>query len=205
MVALIGLPRRILRRLDAFLIFSVAAGYWFMYSFWFAPNQLWCWGPRFLLPALPGLMALTGLLEKGWRRLLIVLTMVGFIINSPNLVSFYGTYYQELKDAGVTDEAQVLWNPAYVPFIHIWGSSYREIQDALNTTDIQTVVRQAGSSVGSNVESIRAFHIVAIWWWMLPAARIPRIFGAAVALVLVGLSMSMIGYAVYVTREEATD
>lgn len=200
--ALIGLPRRILRRLDAFLIFSVAAGYLFIYSSW-SMWWWWGWGPRFLLPALPGLMALTGLLEKGWRRLLIVLTLVGFIINSPNLVSFYERYYQELKDAGVTDEAQV-WNPAYVPFIHIWSSSYREIQDALNT-DVQTVVRQAGSSVSSNVESSRAFHIVAIWWWMLPAARIPRMFGAVVALTLVGLGMFMIGYAVYVTREEATD
>ena len=148
-------------------------------------------------------MALTGLLERGWRRLLIVLTLVGFIINSPNLVSFWGRYFQELKDAGITDEAQV-WNPAYAPFIHIWSSSYREIQDALNT-DVQTVVRQAGSSAGSNVESMRSLHIVAIWWWMLPAARIPRIFGAAVALVLVGLGMFMIGYAVYVTREEVTD
>ena len=175
----------------------------FVYSFWSIWWGAWCWGPRFLLPALPGLMALNGLLERGWRRLLFVLTLVGLIINSANLVSFYGRYNQELKDAGVTDEAQV-WNPADVPFIYIWGSTYREIQDALYTGDVETVVRQDGSPVGTNVESIRAFHIVAIWWWMLPA-HIPRIFGPAVALVLVGLSTSMIGYAVYVTREEATD
>jgi len=201
-ITLIGLSRRTLRNPKTLLVLSVAGCYFLMYSSWYIWWGERCWGPRLLLPVLPGLMALTGLLDRKWRPVLVSLTLVGFIASSPNLISFYQRYCQEMKDAGLTEEVQA-WSWPHVPLVGIWGSSYREIRDARGTGDIQAVVHQAGSEVPCNTQTTRAFHVVAIWWWLLPAAGIPRIFGAIVTLVLVGLSALTIAFALHVTRNEA--
>ena len=49
----------------------------------------WSWGPRHLLPILPGLVALTGVLSNGWRKVLVLSAILGFLLTAPNLVSFY--------------------------------------------------------------------------------------------------------------------
>jgi hypothetical protein len=45
----------------------------------------WSWGPRFLLPILPSLMALTGLLEGKAAKALLYLSFLGFLANPKTL------------------------------------------------------------------------------------------------------------------------
>jgi hypothetical protein len=196
-LALAGLSRRIFRRLDVLLIVSTALAYLLLYSMreW---TGGWSWGPRYLVPALPGLMALCGLLESRWRKTLILLTILGFLVNAPTLVSYYERIYQEDVLAQRVS-ATMPWSIAQAPFVRIWGSMAREMKDAQHT-NVSSLVRQAGQPENSP-ESWRTLRIVAVWWWMLPAAGIPRPFGAAIAALIASMGLILIGWALFNTRE----
>ncbi len=189
-IALVALPGAIFKRGESALLVGVAGAYLAEHSVWLFWAGGWSWGPRLLLPALPGLMALTGLLERRWRWLLVALSAAGFIINSPNLVSFYERYYQEALAAKVSERAQE-WSLSSAPLFQIWGAAWRETVDAYQNADqVGAFVHQAGNApLATSVESSRTLRIVDLWWWMLPAVGIPRAAGAAVslALLLIGL------------------
>ena len=102
---------------------AVAGAYLAEHSVWTFWAGGWSWGPRLLLPALPGLMALAGLVERRRRWLLVALSVTGLIINSPNLVSFYARYYQEALAAKVSARAQ-LWSFGSAPLFQIWGAAF---------------------------------------------------------------------------------
>ncbi len=173
------------RRWESALILAVAGAYLAEHSIWTFWAGGWSWGPRLLLPALPGLMALAGLLQRRRRWLLVALSVAGFIINSPNLVSFYARYYQEAAAAKVSVRAQE-WSLSSAPLFRMWGAAWRETEDAYRNADqVGTFMRQAGTApLATRVESSRTLRIVNLWWWMLPAVRIPRAAGAAVSLAL---------------------
>lgn len=189
-------PAAIFKRWEGALILAVAGAYLAEHSVWGYWEEPWSWGPRLLLPGLPGLMAFTALLERRWRWLLVALTIAGFIVNAPTLISFYERYYQEAAAAKISDEARV-WNPRYAPLLRIWGAAWRETADAYHDADqVGTFVHQAGNvPLASNVESSRALRIVNLWWWMLPAVRVPRIAGAAVSLALLIIGLWLIARA----------
>ena len=192
-IALVAVPSAIFKRWEGALTLAVAGAYLAEHSIWIFWAGGWSWGPRLLLPALPGLMALTGLVERRWRWLLIALTIAGFIVNAPTLMSFYERYYQETAAAKISDQARV-WNPRYAPLLRIWGAARRETVDAYQNADqVGAFVHQAGNApLATSIEGSRTLRIVNLWWWMLPAVGIPRAAGAAVslALLIIGLWLS---------------
>jgi hypothetical protein len=184
LIALAELRWRIFRRLDSALIVTVAVAYLAEHTVWMHWEGGWSWGPRLMLPAIPGLMALTALLEKRRRALLAALTVVGITVSAPTMVSFYERYYQEANAANISPQAR-MWNPRYAVILRVWGAASRESADAYrNAGQISTFVHQAGTTSAATVNDSRALRVVNLWWWMLPAVGIPRAAGAAVSLLL---------------------
>jgi hypothetical protein len=184
-IALAAVPAAVFKRWEGALVVAVAGAYLAEYATWGYWQESWSRGPRLLLPAMPGLLALTALLERRRQWLLIALTIAGFIVNAPTLVSFYQRYYQEAAAAGISDAARV-WNPRYAPMLRVWGATWRETADAYRNADqVGAFVHQAGTApLATSVGSSRTLRIVNLWWWMLPAVGIPRAAGAAVSLAL---------------------
>ncbi|HVB82197.1 MAG TPA: hypothetical protein VNE82_19875 [Candidatus Binataceae bacterium] len=195
-IALVAVPGAIFKRWEGALIVAVAGAYLAEHSIWLFWAGGWSWGPRLLLPALPGLMALTGLVERRGRRLLIALTIAGFIVNSPTLISFYQRYYQEAAAEHIGPAAR-MWNPRYAPLFRIWGAAWRETADAYRSADqVGAFVHQAGNApLAASVESSRTLRIVNLWWWMLPVLGIPRAAGAAVSFALLLMGLWLIAHA----------
>ncbi|PSO98660.1 MAG: hypothetical protein BRC51_14600 [Cyanobacteria bacterium SW_12_48_29] len=177
--------------LEALTIITVFLGLLLIYSgAWWAGG--WAWGPRYLLPALPGLFALTALLKKHWRNVLIALTVIGFIVNAPTMVSFYQRYYVEMNEQKISREAS-LWSLEHAPFRHSWYTASGQIRDALNS-NLKDVVDSAGKPEKRG-ETLR---IVSVWWWMLPAVGIPLWVGGLLALLLVGAGIGIISAGAFV-------
>ena len=169
---------------DAIAVVGIFSGFWILHSFWEFGG--WSWGPRFLVPALPGLMAVTGLLDARGRRWLIGFTCVGFLINAPSLVTFYQRYYAEAADAGRIVQALSLWGHwGDAPIFHVWGATFRQFSIAM-TTDVRAVLQSAGTPPElGNLASSDLLQIIAVWWWVMPAAGIPIAVGMTLALLLV--------------------
>jgi hypothetical protein len=195
-VAVAAVPSAIFKRWESLLIVAVAGAYLAEHAVWGYWEEPWSWGPRLLLPALPGLMALAGLVERRRRWLLIGLTITGFIINAPTLISFYERYYQEASAAKISTEARI-WNPRYAAAFRIWGAAWRETADAYRNADqVGAFAHRAGNvPLAASVESSRALRIVNLWWWMLPAVGVPRVAGAAVSLALLIIGLWLIAHA----------
>jgi hypothetical protein len=205
LLSLVLLRRELFKRLDILFIIAVAVGYWLIYSPRFDWRGGWSWGPRFLLPTLPGLVAVTGLLELKWRKLLAVLTIIGFAINAPTLGAFVVRYYQEqlLLLGPTAAESRSPWSLSGAPLVGIWESGYHELVDAQHT-DVVKVVRDAGGPSNGPADW-RALRVVAVWWWMLPAAHIPRIMGALLSLAAIAGGVVLILIAIGMASDEATD
>lgn len=79
----------------------------------------------------------------------------------------------------------------------VWGAVWRESADAYRNADqVATFVHQAGTApLATSVESSRTLKIVNLWWWMLPALRIPRAAGAAVSAELLACGLWLIARA----------
>ncbi|HBB35844.1 MAG TPA: hypothetical protein DC064_29725, partial [Cyanobacteria bacterium UBA9273] len=171
--------------LEALAIVGIFAGYWVLHSFWEFGG--WSWGPRFLVPALPGLMALTALIDRKWWKGLIGLTVLGFLANAPSLVSYYQRYYAEASDGKYLTKALNLWAaPTDTPLFNAWGAAYRQIQDAL-ANNVKDIIKQSGAAPGpGKLATAELLRIVAVWWWLLPAAGIPLWVGVVLAALLVG-------------------
>ncbi len=167
---------------NAVALVSIVVGFLVVHSLWSFWGGGWSWGPRFLLPGIPLLAALLGLFGGPLRRGVIVLTIVGFLINAPTLFAFYERYYAESSENGVSEQ-QMEWSMKYAPFLHGWPAAIRQVQNA-REVDVRELLAQRGASPATTVSSSRALRIVALWWWVLPAARIPRTAGALFSFLL---------------------
>jgi hypothetical protein len=168
--------------LEVLLITSLFVGFLGLHAavpYW---HGGWSWGPRYLLPALPGLLALTGLLDGKAARALVYLSFLGFLVNAPSLVSFYERYYAEANEQEVSD-AELYWSPASAPLLHGWSAAAREIADASHQ-DVREIFRQRDNP-SRKIASSRALRVVALWWWVLPIVNIPRSLGVACSLAMV--------------------
>ncbi|HVX67843.1 MAG TPA: hypothetical protein VHA11_14625, partial [Bryobacteraceae bacterium] len=142
-LALAGLGRLLWKRLEPALIVAVALAYLGLHSLWAQWHGAWCWGPRFLLPALPGLLALTALLTRvAWRRAFVALACAGFLVNAPMLFSSFKQYHAEAHEAGLPLE-QFLWNLPDSPLVNAWGAAQRQVA-AARATDVKDVVSASG-------------------------------------------------------------
>ena len=170
------------RRMEALLIVALFVAFLGLHSsvpYW---HGGWAWGPRYLLPVLPGLMALTGLLEGKGARVLLVLGFAGFLVNAPTLVSYYERYYAEAVEQGIPDST-LLWSPAHAPALHAWGAASHVIAVA-RKNDVTEMFHEAGTP-STTIASSRALRVLAVWWWVLPVVHVPRLVGALVSMVMV--------------------
>ncbi|PSP14611.1 MAG: hypothetical protein BRC50_02450 [Cyanobacteria bacterium SW_11_48_12] len=124
--------------------------------------------------------------------MLIALTVIGFIVNAPTMVSFYQRYYVEMNEQKISREAS-LWSLEHAPFRHSWYTASGQIRDALNS-NLKDVVDSAGKPEKRG-ETLR---IVSVWWWMLPAVGIPLWVGGLLALLLVGAGIGIISAGAFV-------
>jgi hypothetical protein len=178
------------RKFEALAIGGVLAAFLVLHStlpYWYAA---WSWGPRYLAPTVPGLCALTGLLEGKLRKGLIILTLVGFVVNVPTVFCFYERYYAELLERGVPTDDSLAWSFRHAPCLHEWAAALRQVQDA-RKNDVSELFAQRGSPA-STISSSRALRVVAIWWWALPIVHVPRVFGAAIALGLLAAGCTLL-------------
>jgi hypothetical protein len=192
-LVLAGLGLATWKRLEFLLLAAVALGYLGLHSVWAQWHGGWCWGPRFLLPALPGLVALTAFLTgRKWRRALAVLTVAGFVINAPMLVSSFKKYHAEAQAAGLPPE-RFYWSLPDSPLVNAWGAAGRQIE-AASATNVDDVVSHSGIAdrAGTAQNQLR---IVTLWWWMLPAADIPRWAGVVIAALLTGAGFRVLSRA----------
>jgi hypothetical protein len=171
------------------LLIALFAGFLVLHAsvpFW---HGGWSWGPRYLFPVLPGLMALTGLLEGKAAKGLLVLAFTGFLVNAPAMVSYYERYYAEANEQDVS-ENDLLWSVSRAPLLHAWGAASREIADA-RKHDVREIFQQAGAPSAA-IASSRALRVVALWWWVLPVVGISRWLGfcCSLAMVIVGCAVA---------------
>lgn len=171
-LALIGLYKLFKAKpIEAIAIALICVAFSGLHAFWWCCG--WDWGPRFLVPLLPLMMSLSALLDYRARQWLIGLSILGFVINAPTLVSFYQRYYWEIDTAGRDVWSLSLWTPlANAPIFNVWGAAYRQVSEAIST-DVSAVVA-TGELSGLT-------QIVPVWWWMLPAVGLPVWPGAVLA------------------------
>ena len=127
-------------------------------------------------------MALTSLLEGKAAKGLLALSVLGFLISAPTLISYYERYYAESNEQGISD-SELYWSPSRAPLLHAWGAASREITDARNQ-DVRELFSQRGTP-SQTIASSRALRVVAVWWWVLPIVHIPRAVGVACSLAMV--------------------
>ncbi len=181
-LSVFGLSQIEMRRLEAWTIAALLAASLLLHSLWASWNGGWSWGPRLLLPILPGLVALTGVLRNGWRKLLVLSGILGFLLTAPNLVSFYTRYLSEANEQRVS-EADLMWQPGRSPLLHAWPAAYRQIEDARHS-DVRGLFAQRAAVPASKISDSRALRIVAVWWWLLPVVHISRAWGMLVSTLL---------------------
>jgi hypothetical protein len=181
------------RRMEAWTVLTLAASSVVLHSIWPVWNGGWSWGPRLLLPVLPGLVAMTGVFSNGWRKVLVVTAVLGFLLNAPNLVSSFARYLAEASEQGIT-ETDLMWSPSLSPLLHQWPAAIHQIQDA-RRSDVRQLFAQRTGAPAANISSSRALRIVGVWWWLLPVVRIPRWYGALLSILLSLAGMWMLASA----------
>jgi hypothetical protein len=142
------------------------------------------WGSRYLIAAIP-LLAAAAWSLRGWAPW--ALAAVGLVLVAPTFAGFYHRYYVEQAERGATSNHHVYWSVVDSPAVGVWGSSRRTIEVA-RRTDVNAVARAADATPTGRprVSDQRFFTVVAQWWWMTPAAHIPRVLGFLGALVMLG-------------------
>jgi hypothetical protein len=189
-LAILGLKRLSPSKfLEALAIISLFVWFLTLHSLWPFWNGGWSWGPRYLLPALPGLVALTGLTVRQSGKALLALALCGFLLSAPMLVSFVERYLAEANEQGTPDSA-LLWAPSRSPLVNAWPAALREIHDA-RYHDVRVLFSDRGAP-SKTIANSRALQIVNLWWWVLPIANVPRIFGIAVSLLLLSAGIRLV-------------
>lgn len=96
-------------RAEAYLVVAIVVYTFLVYSSWWAWHGGWCWGPRFLLPAIP-LLVLPGLLAaktRPWlRALAAALGAAGFAVNLAGILINYTAPYDYWIKKGRLDWAE---------------------------------------------------------------------------------------------------
>lgn len=167
-------------KFEALAIAAIFGGFLVLHSslpYWFA---WWSWGPRYLVPVVPLLCALTGLLEGKLRNALAVLALLGFAVNLPTTFCFYERYYSELRERGVPTGDSLAWSLEYAPCLHEWPAAIRQVQDA-RKSDVREIFSQRGAVPSATISGSRALRVVALWWWVLPIVHVPRAVGVALS------------------------
>jgi hypothetical protein len=152
----------------ALLLFYSAWGRWYASD----------WGPRFLMPVIPALIALSALTEH--RRTWLALAMAGLLMQIPTAAGYPERYQEQLREHGIP-QAGIAWKPPLSPLVEMWPVAMQQIRDA-QSQSLDTFRSYRGHA--STLADARNFRIVPLWWWMLPLVHIPRLLGAIVSALL---------------------
>ena len=128
----------------------------------------------------------------GRTRLLTILADPCDSVQAPHMIN------AELAERGISADASIAWSVRYAPFLHEWPAALRQVRDA-RKSDVKEIFGQRGTP-SRTIEGSRALRIVAVWWWVLPVARIPRWIGAAISAFLIGLGWFCVRRAFQVDR-----
>lgn len=161
------------------------------------------WGDRYLGPAIP-LFAAFAWSFQGRRMLAPALALIGLVIALPTFAGFYERYYTEQAEKGVAN-ADLYWSVPRAPIFGVWGSTAREINKARHT-DVYAVAHAPSPptrKVGVRVSDIKFFKVVNQWWWMTPAAKVPRVIGLLAAIAMFGLGVLLLRRSTQVPRRLA--
>ena len=171
------------RRLESWTIVALLGSSVLLHSFWRDWMGGSSWGPRLLLPVLPGLVALTGVVSDYWRKVLAATVVVGFVLTAPNLFSTcYKRYFAEAGERGIAD-AELRWSPIRSPLVNAWPSAIRQVEDA-RKTDVRELLAERSAKPATTIATSRALRVVGIWWWVLPVVHVSRVWGVGVSAVL---------------------
>ena len=170
------------KRWEAFTILGIFGSFLGVHSLWVMWWGGWSWGPRLILPALPGVVASIALLPNWAKKVTAALALVTFLLTAPTMFSYWERCYNEADWRGTT-LSEIMWNPVASPLIHAWPVAFRETRDAIARAEVPLMADSP--SIPWRDQSFRALQMVAIWWWLLPLAHVPRAFGAALSLLLV--------------------
>jgi hypothetical protein len=121
-------------------------------------------------------------LENNWRRLLVALACITFLLTVPNLVASYQRYYAETTEQGIS-EHDFYWQPRNSILLNMWPAALRQIRDARDN-DVTQLFSERTDTPAKTIATSRALRIVAVWWWVLPVAHISRVWGILVSLLL---------------------
>ena len=169
--------------LEALTIAAFFAAFLLIHSYYINWPAGWAWGPRYLVPTIPALCAFTGLLQEKGRKALMFLTVGGFLINAPTLFCYYERYFAELHEQNLPTSYEIAWSLPRAPFLHGWPATIRQANDA-SKHDVRELFQQRGEP-SKRIEDSRALRVVALWWWVLPIAHIPRWLGILVFGILI--------------------
>jgi hypothetical protein len=147
------------------------------------PGSGFNWGTRYLVALLPLLCIPLGTLRGNMARLAVVLALVGFIGQVPNVVGFYHRYHREQADVGIQPKAHH-WSFESTQLVQVWPATVRQIEDAAGK-DVDELVRGTSSSGGTTEDQV-LLNVIALWWWGLPAAGVPWWLGLLLSLAMVG-------------------
>jgi hypothetical protein len=192
-LSLLALRKIKARQLEVGAVVALAGSFLLLHSLWIAWSGGSSWGPRLLLPILPGLVALAGTLKWGGRRLLITAAVVGFLVNAPTLFSSFKRYISEAGEQDIP-LSRLMWEPSRSPLVHAWPAAYRQVQDARHA-DVRDLLAQRGELPATKISNSRALRIVSVWWWLLPVVHVSRVWGVLASLFLVALGIRLISLA----------
>ena len=188
-VAIVGARRAARQRpLETAAVLGLLLAFIGLYACWRIWAGGWSWGPRLLLPAMPGAMALTATVAGRWRALLVGSGAALLLLALPTMGMFYERVFVEANARGVRRE-QIAWNPVESPLIRLWPAARRQLDAAL-AVDVPTLIADEGAA--KTPLTSRAMRIVTVWWWFLPIGGVPRAAGAVVAAVLAGSGICLV-------------
>jgi hypothetical protein len=168
---------------EALTIVAVFLAFLLLHSFYANWSAGWSWGPRYLVPTIPSLCSFTGLLRERGRKALMILALTGFLINAPTLFAFYERYFAELYEQNISLGRETAWSLPLAPFLHGWPAAIRQAKDASHH-NVRDLFAQRGEP-SQRMGDSRALRIIALWWWVLPIAHIPRWIGLVLSAVLI--------------------
>ena len=93
----------------------------------------------------------------------------------------------KFRAAHISPGDEIAWSLPLAPFLHAWPAAIRQAKDA-SRHDVRELFAQRGEP-SQQIRDSRALRIVALWWWVLPIAHIPRWFGFIVSAVLVSAAL----------------
>jgi hypothetical protein len=150
------------------------------------PGRGYNWGSRYLVAAVPLTVAAAWSLKGRVGRLAPVLALLGVLLVAPTFPGFYQRAFAEHEDRGGR-ASDMYWSLSDNPGIAVWGSTRRQIDDARRQDVREIVNRPNVATAHQTVADQKFYSVVAQWWWMTPAARIPRVLGALAALAMLAL------------------